>query len=165
LPAATAAADAPRAGPAGNATLAQLEAHVAAQPQDARAWVLLARTRLQADQFEPAASAYERALALSPKVARDPQVWCEYADALALAQGSLAGKPRELIERALVLDARHPLALEMAGSAAVEARDFRAAQRHWGALLAQLDPARPEHARLSAALQKVERLAQFALPQ
>ena len=35
--------------------LMQLEAHVAASPNDARAWVMLARLRMQRDQFEPAA--------------------------------------------------------------------------------------------------------------
>jgi cytochrome c-type biogenesis protein CcmH len=149
---------------AGATTLAQLEAHVAAQPDDARAWVLLGRARLDADQFAPAASAYERAVTQSKKVALDPQVWCEWADALALAQGTLAGKPRELIERALALSPQHPLALEMAGSAAIEARDFRTARQHWSALLAQLDPASAEHAKLSMALARIERLAQTSLP-
>lgn len=159
-----------QAGQAGQAAaqgaiaLAQLEAHVAAQPDDARAWVLLGRARLDADQFEPAASAYERAVTQSKKVALDPQVWCEWADALALAQGTLAGKPRELIERALTLNPQHPLALEMSGSAAVEARDFRAARQHWSALLTQLDPASPEHTKLSMALAKIERLAETSLP-
>jgi cytochrome c-type biogenesis protein CcmH len=148
----------------GATALAQLEAHVAAQPTDARAWVLLGRARLDADQFAPAASAYERAVTQSKKVALDPQVWCEWADALALAQGTLAGKPRELIERAVALNPQHPLALEMAGSAAIEARDFRAARQHWSALLAQLDPASVEHTKLSMALAKIERLAQTSLP-
>lgn len=151
------------AGP-GATALTQLEAHVAAQPKDARAWVLLGRARLQADQFGPAATAYERGVTLSKKVALDPEVWCEWADALALAQGTLAGKPRELIERALALNPQHPLALEMAGSAAVEVRDFRAARQHWSALLAQLDPASAEHAKLGMALAQIERLAQTSLP-
>jgi cytochrome c-type biogenesis protein CcmH len=151
------------AGP-GTTALAQLEAHVAAQPEDARAWVLLGRARLQADQFGPAANAYERGVTLSKKVALDPQVWCEWADALALAQGTLAGKPRELIERALTLNPQHPVALEMAGSAAVEARDLRAARQHWSALLAQLDPASAEHAKLGMALAQIERLARTSLP-
>jgi cytochrome c-type biogenesis protein CcmH len=148
----------------GATAMAHLEAHVAAQPDDWRAWVLLGRARLDADQFAAAASAYERAVTQSRKVALDPQVWCEWADALALAQGTLAGKPRELIERALALNPQHPLALEMAGSAAVEARDFRAARQHWSALLAQLDPASAEHTKLSMALAKIDRLAQTSLP-
>jgi cytochrome c-type biogenesis protein CcmH len=106
----SAAADAPDA-PRGAATLAELEAHLARSPKDARTWVMLARLRMQADLFAPAAGAYARAIEVSPKVAADPGVWCEYADALGMAQGgSLAGRPRELIDRALALDAAHPRA-------------------------------------------------------
>jgi cytochrome c-type biogenesis protein CcmH len=145
--------------------LAQLEAHLAASPGDARAWVMLARARMQRDQFAPAAAAYERALAASAKVARDPLVWCEYADAVGMAQGGrLAGKPRELIDKALALDARHPRALEMAGSAAYEAGDFRGAARHWQQLLAQLPAGSRERAELAAAIARAEQRAKFTLP-
>lgn len=153
--------DAPR----GAVTVAELEAHVARSPKDARAWVMLARLRMQADLFAPAVDAYARAIEASAKVAADAGVWCEYADALGMAQGgSLAGRPRELIDRALALDAAHPRALEMAGSAAYEAGDFRAAADHWRRLLAQLAPATPEHAQLAAAIERAERRARFALP-
>jgi cytochrome c-type biogenesis protein CcmH len=138
----------------------QLQQHVDATPGDARAWVLLARARLEADRFSESAAAYERAVALSPKVARDPQIWCEWADAIALQQGSLRGRPQQLVERALALDPLYPRALDMAGSAAVEARDYRAAERYWRPLLGQLDPASAEHAQLAAALDKLARLAQ-----
>jgi cytochrome c-type biogenesis protein CcmH len=151
LPAATAAA-APAIG-----TTEQLQQHVAATPNDARAWVLLARAKLAADHFAEAATAYERAVTLSPKVARDPQIWCEWADAEALRRGALRGRPLELVARALALD---PRALDLAGSAAVEARDYAGARRHWGQLLGQLDPASAEHAQMAAALDKLERLGQ-----
>jgi cytochrome c-type biogenesis protein CcmH len=145
--------------------LAQLEAHVAASPEDARAWVMLARLRMQRDRFAPAAVAYERALAVSAKVARDPQVWCEYADALGMAQGGrLAGRPRELIDRALALDGAHPRALEMAGSAAYEAGDFRGAASYWQQLLTLLAPGSEEHGQLVAAIARAEQRARFTLP-
>jgi cytochrome c-type biogenesis protein CcmH len=83
------------AGKDADPLLLQLETHVAASPGDARAWVMLARLRMQRDQFEAAAVAYGRALDASAKVARDPLIWCEYADAVGMAQGgSLAGRPR-----------------------------------------------------------------------
>lgn len=162
LPAAQAAGDAQST----QSLRTQLEAHVGATPSDARAWVLLARLRLEADDFQPAADAYAKAIALSPrKVAKDAQVWAEYADAVGMAQGgTLAGKPRELIDAALALNPAHPKALELAGSAAYEVRAFRAAHAHWSALLAQLPADSPQRAQLQAALEKVERLAQFALP-
>ena len=155
-------------GPAqegGEQLLLRLEAHVASAPSDARAWVMLARSRMQRDQFEPAALAYRRALDASAKVARDPLIWCEYADALGMAQGGrLAGRPRELIDRALALDGAHPRALEMAGSAAYEAGDFRGAARYWQQLLVQLPADSSERAQLAAAIARAEQRARFSLP-
>lgn len=147
------------------AMLAQLEAHVASSPSDARAWVLLGRARMDAGQFAPAAVAYERAIAAEPKVAKDPTIWCEYADAVGMSQGGqLAGKPAELIDKALQLDATSACGLEMAGSAAVEARDFRAAQLHWRALLKQLPEGSTQYLQLSTALDRIEAQAKFSLP-
>lgn len=145
--------------------LVQLEAHVAASPSDARAWVMLGRLRMQFDRFTPAAAAYERALGASAKVARDPLVWCEYADAVGMAQGGrLAGKPRELIDKALALDATNPRALEMAGSAAYEAGDFRGAVGYWQRLLVQLPADSSERAELAAAIARAEQRAKFSPP-
>jgi cytochrome c-type biogenesis protein CcmH len=149
----------------GDQLLLRLEAHVASAPSDARAWVMLARARMQRDQFEPAALAYRRALDASAKVARDPLIWCEYADALGMAQGGrLAGKPRELIDKALALDGAHPRALEMAGSAAYEAGDFRSAVRYWQQLLTLLPADSNERAQLAAAIARAEQRARFSLP-
>jgi cytochrome c-type biogenesis protein CcmH len=116
---------------------------------------------------KPAATsaAYRSALDASVKVLPDPMIWCEYADALGMAQGGrLAGRPRELIDRALALDPAHPRALEMAGSAAYEAGDFRGAARYWQQLLARLPAASPEHAQLAAAVARAEQRARFVLP-
>jgi cytochrome c-type biogenesis protein CcmH len=63
-----------------------------------------------------------------------------------------------LIERALALDARHPKALEMAGSAAYERGDYTSAQRYWRALLAQVPESSPAYRELSAAIARAGRL-------
>jgi cytochrome c-type biogenesis protein CcmH len=136
---------------------------VARHPRDGRGWVLLARLDFEAGRYVDAASAYDSALAASPKVAGDPAVWCEYADALGMVQGgSLDGKPHELVMRALALDPVHPTALEMAGSAAFEAHDYAAAARYWRQLKTQLPEGTPAHRQLAAALARVERLALVA---
>lgn len=140
-----------------------LEAHLARTPRDARGWMLLARQHFAADRYDDAARAYERALAASRKVAQDPQAWCELADALAMAQGGrLAGRPRELIDKALALKGSHPRALEMAGSAAYEARDYGRALLYWGTLLAQLDPQSREHRELRAAVERLQQRTELA---
>jgi cytochrome c-type biogenesis protein CcmH len=148
------------------ATREDLERHLRRHPDDARALVLLGRVEMADDRFAPAASAYERALAASPKVAADPGVWCELADAVGMAQGgSLEGRPAELIERALALDPLHPKALEMAGSAAYGRRDFATAARHWRTLLAQLPDGSGERAELERAIGRAEQRARLSLPE
>jgi len=157
------AQEAAAGGPA--AMLAQLEAHVMASPDDGRAWALLGRARMNASQFAPAAAAYERALEIAPRIARDPMVWCEFADAVGMSQGgSLQGRPSELIGRALSINPEAPCALEMAGSAAVERRDFRTAQEHWGKLLKLLPAGSEQRQQLQAALARIEPKARVSLP-
>jgi cytochrome c-type biogenesis protein CcmH len=146
--------------PTPEALRAQLVDHLRRKPGDARSWVLLARLDFEADRFADAAVAYARAIEGSPKVARDPDVWCEYADALGMAQGgSLAGKPRELIRHALTLDAGHAKALEMAGSAAFEDHQPLEAVRYWRQLLAKLPERSPERRELEIAIERAELLA------
>jgi cytochrome c-type biogenesis protein CcmH len=126
-------------GVGAGASRAEIARHLERSPDDGRAWVLLARIDFAANHYPDAAAAYARALAASPKVAGDPGVWCEYADALGMAQGgSLAGRPRELVMRALAQNPAHPKALEMAGSAAFEAGEYAAAVQFWRQLLPQL---------------------------
>jgi cytochrome c-type biogenesis protein CcmH len=144
------------------AELAQfLERH----PRDGRGWVLLAYAEMEADRFEAAAAAFEKAVNVAPKVAADPAVWCEYADALGMAQGgSLAGRPTELVMHALALRPGHPKALEMAGSAAYERREFKLAAEYWRSLLPQLAPGTQPHGELSQAIARAERLGALSLP-
>jgi cytochrome c-type biogenesis protein CcmH len=146
------------------ATADELQVHLRRHRDDARAWVMLARAHVDDERWTEAAAAFARATAASDKVARDPQVWCDWADAAGMAQGSLVGEPQRLIERALQLDALRPCALELAGSAAIEQRDFRAARDHWQLLLKRLPAGSSQHAQLSQALARVERQARFALP-
>jgi len=151
--------------PAAASARPELVRHLARNPRDGRSWVLLARLDFDADRFADAAVAYERAVAASPKVASDPAIWCEYADALGMAQGgSLAGKPRELIMRALAQEPAFPRALEMAGSAAFEAGDYAATLRYWRQLLPKLAEDSPERRELATAIARVEQRAPAAEP-
>jgi cytochrome c-type biogenesis protein CcmH len=149
---------------AGPGYRARLVAHVARQPNDGRAWIVLARLDAEASRFAEAAASFERAIAVAPKIARDAGVWCELADALGMANGgSLAGRPASLIARALALDPAHPQALEMAGSEAYERADYRAAARYWSALLTLLPQGSPAHVELASAVARAERLGATSL--
>jgi cytochrome c-type biogenesis protein CcmH len=136
------------------------------RPNDGRAWVLLARTDFEADRFSEAATEYERALNSGAKVAGDPAIWCEYADALGMAQGgSLAGRPREIVMQVLIKHPKHPKALEMAGSAAFEAHEYTAAVQFWRELLPQLAGDPQAQRALTAAIAHAEQLTDGAIAQ
>lgn len=141
----------------GSVDTSTLEQHLRSNPRDARGWVLMARAQAEAGDFAQSAQSYARALDSSANVARDAGVLCEYADVLGMAQGGrLAGRPAELIALALSVDGAHPLALEMAGSAAYEAGDYARAVRYWGALLPQLRDEPQRQAELAAAIQRAQ---------
>ncbi len=146
--------------PAAPASRDDLVRHLERNPGDGRGWVLLARMEFESDRFAQAAAAYASAIASNSKIAADPAVWCEYADAVGMAQGGkLAGKPRELVMRALALNPLHPAALEMAGGAAFEAQEYAAAAQYWRELLAQLAAQARARIELEAAIARADGLA------
>lgn len=150
---------------AGGDYVEQLRTHLARQPRDGRGWVLLARAQADRNEFTAAADAYQKALTVSDKVAKDPGVLCEYADVLGMAQGgSLAGKPAELIAQALAINPKHPAALEMAGSAAYAEGRYADAVRYWKELLADLSPNSERYGELADAVARAERKAAVSLP-
>lgn len=107
----------------------RLAQRMQAQPDDPAGWALLGRAYAGMQRFDAARDAYARAAALLPD---DPQLLADYADALAMTQGQrLAGEPEQLVLRALQSDPDNLKALALAGSAAMERGDFRAAVAHW----------------------------------
>ena len=143
----------------------RLQSHLSRQPRDGRGWVLLARAQADQNQFKDAAMSYEKALTVSEKIGKDPGVLCEYADVLGMAQGgSLGGRPTELVAQALAINPKHPVALEMAGSAAYAEGRYAEAARYWKEL-ADTTPADSErHRELVAAIERAQRRAAVSLP-
>jgi cytochrome c-type biogenesis protein CcmH len=124
---------------------AQIEANVAklaqrleSNPNDLQGWTMLARSYSSMDKFSEAAKAYEKATELSPK---DADLLAEYAFSTAMAEGrSLEGKPMEIINRALKIDPNNAKALQLAGSAAFQAKDYNKAVDYWQRVLKQVPP-------------------------
>ena len=107
----------------------RLAARLKENPNDAVGWQMLARSYNAFGRFPEAADAYKKAAALAP---RDPQLLADYADTLAVANGSnLNGKPLELIQAALGLDPNHQKSLALAGTAAFNNREYAAAIAYW----------------------------------
>jgi len=137
-----------------------LAKHLADNPGDGRAWAILGRIDLALERYGTAAAAFARAVETSPKVAGDPEVWIDYAEAAGMAEGrTLVGRPAQYIARALALDPTNARALEMAGSLATELGDHAGAVRHWKLLLGRLDAGDPRRDGLAAAIARAERLA------
>jgi len=157
--------DAPLDQAATQHVLAELQQHLKRQPGDARAWVMKARVDMQAQRYQEAAVAFERALQGKSKTMGDAGLWVEYAEARGMQQGgTLTGAPRQLVDKALSLNPEHPQALDLAGSAAWEAGEFKLAATQWKRLLAQIPDGSARHVQLSSAIQGAEQRARLALP-
>ena len=153
--AATARTGAPSAAaPAasGERSQAQIEANVAklaerlrSNPSDVQGWTMLARSYSSMERFGEAAGAYAKATELTPDNA---DLWAEYAFATAMAEDrKLTGKPAELIQRALKADPENVKALQLAGTAAFESKDYAKAIDYWQRVLKRL-PANSDVAQL-----------------
>jgi len=146
----TASAPAPAMAPNANGEMSQqrIEANVASlakrleqNPGDLDGWKMLARSYTSLEKYGEASAAYAKATALKSD---DADLWADYAFTLAMAsERKIEGKPTELIKKALQIDPENPKALELAGSAAFEARDYKQAIEYWETLLKKV-PANSE---------------------
>jgi cytochrome c-type biogenesis protein CcmH len=129
----------------GQPTQQQIEANVASlakrlerNPNDLQGWIMLARSYTSMERFNEASAAFAKATALK---ADDANLWADYAFAMAMANDrSLQGQPLDLVNKALQLDPENPKALQLAGSAAFEAKNYKQAIEYWQRLLQRTSP-------------------------
>jgi cytochrome c-type biogenesis protein CcmH len=108
------------------------------EPDNLKGWAMLARSYRILGRNAEAANAYARAGSF---IDSDPQLLADYADVLAAnANGNFAGKPQQLINKALALDPNNLLALWLSGTAAFNAQNYKAAVQSWEKLAIQLPP-------------------------
>jgi cytochrome c-type biogenesis protein CcmH len=118
------------------ANVDKLAQRLQSNPNDAQGWTMLARSYNSMEKWSEAAGAYAKATEQSPNNA---DLWAEYAFATAMANDrSLEGKPMELINRALKVDPQNSKALQLAGSAAFQAKDYKKAIDYWQQILKQV---------------------------
>ncbi len=130
------------------------------RPDDPRGWALLARSLSAMGRFDEAVEAYEH---LSQLVPDDASILADYADTLGMAQDrSLAGRPFELVKKALEIDPHHRKALALAGTAAMDAGDYANAYKYWQSLAAELDPGSSDQQEINALLDEVRAKAAAA---
>ena len=151
--------------PSGQRTQAQIEANVAAlakrlqsNPSDAQGWIMLARSYSSMNKFAESAGAYTKATELTPN---DADLWAEFAFATAMANGrNLEGRPMELINRALQVDPQNAKALQLAGSAAFQAKDYKKAVDYWQRVLKQVPPGSEVAETIQARINEAKTLAE-----
>ena len=126
------------------------------RPEDAQAWLTLARLHAAQNAHAPAEQALARVLVLSP----EPDLWIERAQMKALSAGGVyTGEPWQWIQDGLRAQPQHLNALVLAGSAALSEKRHGAAQDYWQRALA-LVPADTEASQgLQQALAKTAEMA------
>jgi cytochrome c-type biogenesis protein CcmH len=126
-------------------TQQRIEANVAAlakrletNPNDADGWTTLGRSYTTLEKFAEATKAYAKANELKPGNA---DLLTDYAFAMAMANGrQLQGEPMALIDKALQLEPDNAKALQLAGSAAFQAKDYQKAIDYWERVLSKVPP-------------------------
>lgn len=146
-PPATTPVQAPFAGSqdGGQITRQRMEANVAAlaqrleqNPGDTQGWIMLGRSYTTLEKYSDASNAYAKATALKSD---DADLWADYAFAMAMANGQqVQGAPLELVNKALKLDPENAKALDLAGTAEFQARNYKKAIDFWQKLLDKAPP-------------------------
>jgi cytochrome c-type biogenesis protein CcmH len=130
--------------------VANLAAKLDKEPENLKGWSMLARSYKAMGRVDDAEKAFEHAAAL---VDTDAQLLADYADVLATkAGGSFAGKPQQLIDKALKLDPDNLQALWLAGSAAYEGARYDQAVAAWSRLLKLLPPESDDAKQIAAGI-------------
>jgi cytochrome c-type biogenesis protein CcmH len=120
------------------ANVATLAKRLEQNPNDGEGWTMLARSYLNLEKYSEASNAYAKAAALKKD---DANLLTEYAFVLAMTNGrQLAGQPRELINQALQIEPENAKALELAGSAEFQAKNYQAAIDYWQKVLRKSPP-------------------------
>ena len=114
----------------------KLQDHLQDNPDDVQGWVMLARSYYYLKQYQAASDAFARTVSMTGE--QDAGLLCDYADALAMASGrSMAGKPFDLVKKALTIDATNQKALWLAASATLESKDYQTSLDYWQKLRSQ----------------------------
>ncbi|MCA3102104.1 MAG: c-type cytochrome biogenesis protein CcmI [Rhodocyclaceae bacterium] len=127
-----------------------------ANPDDAQGWVMLARAYQITGRMPESIAAFEKASALRPD---DANLLAGHADALAMVQGSLSGKPFELIVKALKLDPKNQTALALAATATMENGQFAESIALWRRLAAEVEPGSADRTAVDQAIEQVRQVA------
>lgn len=109
--------------------VASLQKKMEQNPDNVKGWFMLGRSYMVLKRYSDAAKSYERALKLKPDSA---DIMLSLADSLAMTQqGSISGRPAELINKALQIEPNNVTALWLGGMAARQSGDDFLAVKRW----------------------------------
>jgi len=137
--------------------LQSLEKKLKRMPKNPDEWWALARSYTELKRFAEAAKAYQHLVELVPGEA---QLWANYADVFAMANGqTLQGQEVvKLLDKALQLDPNNMTALALSGSASMERGDYAAAISSWQKLIAQVPPGSQDAQMFNSGIQRAREL-------
>ncbi|GAB4346074.1 MAG: c-type cytochrome biogenesis protein CcmI [Gammaproteobacteria bacterium] len=125
-------------GPSVEEMINRLAERMKENPGDPEGWMMLGRSYMATDRFPQAVEAYAKAYEL---LGDQPQVLTDYAEAISMTAGaSMAGRPLELIQKALSIDPNYTKALWLAGVAAYQGGEPASALALWRKLQGLLPP-------------------------
>jgi cytochrome c-type biogenesis protein CcmH len=123
-------------------------------PDDAQGWLMLGRSYKVMEQHAKAVDAFANAYRL---LGDQAEILLLYADALAYANDkNLAGKPTELVFKALALEPGNMNALWLGGMAKAQQGDTATAAKLWKKLVALLPPGSDSQQEIQGLLAKIE---------
>ena len=137
-----------------NQMVAKLAERMKKDPKNAEGWVMLGRSYKYLQQYPKAVDAYAEAYKL---LGDQPEILLMYADALAFANNEqLAGKPAELVFKALAIEPENVTGLWLGGMAKAQTGDAAAAIKLWRKLLTLLPPGSEAQKETAGLLAKLE---------
>lgn len=137
-----------------------LEERLQEHPDNVDGWMMLARTSAAVKDWAKSAQAFEQVNRLVPDNA---DVLADWADVLAAAQqGSLEGRPKQLIEQALAVDPQHWKALALMGTLCFNQADYEGAVKYWSRMLAGVEQGSEEWRQIMENIEQARRAGGLA---
>ena len=132
----------------GTAGIDALKVYLKDNSRDGRAWVLLARRYIEAENYAEAASAYREGRRVYTKVREDPEIMLELgATLLTLGTPEAFAEAQPVIQLARDRDPENMKAVELLAMAAAGNQDWSTAADQLSLLLRSMSPDTPEYLR------------------
>ncbi|MCE9568410.1 MAG: c-type cytochrome biogenesis protein CcmI [Rhodocyclales bacterium] len=140
---------------------AKLASKLEQNPDNPEGWAMLARSYTSLGRWDDAERAYKR---IGPDLDRNAELLAEFAEMLVQKNNGFDARSRELIGKALRLDANNMLALFLGGGDAFGGERYAEAAALWERLLPQLEPGSQDAGMVESSLAKARERSGGAKP-